>query len=449
MTNSDTIVARATSPGRSGVAIIRVSGPAATDIGRAICGVVPEPRQAGLARFLGADGNALDFGLCLYFQGPASFTGEDVIEFHGHGGEVVANMVLERCLELGARRAEPGEFSRRAFLNDKLDLSQAEAIADIIDSGSRDAARAAVRSLEGVFSAAVHHLTERLTELRMYVEAAIDFPEEEIDFLSDAALSERIQSVEAEFLALMQRAEQGRVLTDGYQLVIVGAPNAGKSSLMNALAGADSAIVTPIAGTTRDLIREQIDLDGLPVTLIDTAGLRDSPDAIEAEGIRRAREALKTADHALLLVDASESQSATTLEKQFDALQADLPTGIPFTRVLNKTDLAVTQTRISDALSISATERTGLTALRERIRQSAGLARSNEGSFSARRRHIESLEKAFAAFSQGVHVLHEQHAGELMAEELRLSQKALGEITGEISSDDLLGKIFGEFCIGK
>ncbi len=442
--NSDTIVARASGQGRAGVAVLRLSGPLVPDIAAALCGELPQPRRAKLCSFQDDNGDALDVGLALYFPAPASFTGENVLELHGHGGEMVTTLLIERCAELGARRALPGEFSQRAFENDKLDLAQAEAIADVIDSGSRQAARAALRSLQGAFSTEVHMLTESLTQLRMYVEAAIDFPEEEIDFLSDKALKTRIQSVDQEFQSLIQRAGQGQVLTDGCQVVIIGAPNAGKSSLLNALAQADTAIVTPLAGTTRDLIREHIVIDGLPVTLTDTAGLRDAPDQIEQEGIRRAQQALGNADQVLSLVDAQDEA-----DQAFVDLQAEVPDGVPILKVLSKIDLLAKRPDCGDAIGTSAETGEGLDELKAQIRNLAGAAEPGQGAFSARRRHIDALERAYNSFKTGCRALESQAAGELMAEDLRLAQTALAEITGDFSSDDLLGKIFGEFCIGK
>ena len=448
--DSDTIVAIATPGGRGGVSIVRLSGGSALEIGSAVTGGLPDPRRAALRRFLAQDGDAIDFGLALAFPGPGSFTGEDTVEFHGHGGPVVANALLERCVELGARRAEPGEFSKRAFLNDKLDLVQAEAVADIIDSGSRQAARAALRSLEGVFSLAVQTLTESLTQLRMHVEAAIDFPEEEIDFLADSALIDRIAAVDAEFRSLRNKAGQGRLLNDGYQVVLVGAPNAGKSSLLNRLAGTDAAIVTPVPGTTRDLVRVMLDLDGLPVEMIDTAGLREAPDEVEEQGIRRAEAALRDADHALIVIDAASPGTDSEIDRLTDA-----PGSVKCTLVLNKIDIAglpagaQTTTAGEPALGVSALTGAGLSGLRSAIRQAAGLTDRGAGAFSARRRHLDALDTAHAHFMAGRKALAERKAGELMAEELRLAQQSLGAITGEVSSDDLLGKIFGEFCIGK
>jgi tRNA modification GTPase len=445
----DTIVALATPPGRGGVGIVRVSGPGVPQMVQALFGVVPPPRKARLVHLAGADGAPIDHGLLLYFAAPHSFTGEPVFEFQGHGGPVVMQLAIERFMELGARLAEPGEFSRRAFLNDRLDLAQAEAIADLIASGSAQAARAALRSLEGEFSAAVHQLTELLTQLRMYVEAAIDFPEEEIDFLSDRALADRVQGVAEAFDELTARAEQGRLLADGLTVVIAGRPNAGKSSLLNALAGTETAIVTDIPGTTRDLLRETVVIDGLAVHLTDTAGLRADADRVEAEGIRRARATLATADHALLLLDAADRTAPR--QAVVDELLGELPADLGHTVVLNKVDLSGEPAGPTEdgALNISAKTGAGLDALRARLRALAGTTDFGEGALSARRRHLEALAEARARFDAGREHLETSRAGELMAEELRQAQMALGRITGEVTSDDLLGRIFSSFCIGK
>jgi len=439
---TDTIVAAATPPGTGGVGIVRVSGEAVEHIARAMLGSLPEPRTATYRDFRNRAGARIDVGLALYFPAPASFTGESVLELHGHGGPVVVSLLVDAVIELGARQAEPGEFSKRAFLNDKLDLVQAEAIADLIGSGTAQAARAALRSLSGKFSQAVDALAEQLVRLRMHVEAAIDFPEEEIDFLSDEALLQRIDDCAAAFDKLSAEARQGRVLRDGYQVVIVGKPNAGKSSLLNLLSGQEAAIVTEVAGTTRDVLREQIDVDGLAVELIDTAGLRNDPDRIEAEGIRRAREALASADAVLWIQDATDLDPGAPKE--------NLPDGVPVTVVHNKIDLTgVTPGLVDGEVYLSAQTGEGVDALRQRIRELAGYDNQGEGAFTARRRHVRALRRARAHFDEGRRALEEAGAGELLAEELRLSQHDLGEITGAFSADDLLGKIFSEFCIGK
>lgn len=440
--DADTIVAPATPPGTGGVGIVRISGNDAERIARTMLGSLPEPRTATYRSFRNKAGDKVDAGLALYFPAPASFTGESVLELHGHGGPVVIAFLVEAVVDLGARHAEPGEFSKRAFLNDKLDLVQAEAIADLVGSGTAQAARAALRSLSGAFSKAVDALAEQLVRLRMHVEAAIDFPEEEIDFLSDEALLSRIEECAAAFATLRAEARQGRVLRDGFQVVIVGRPNAGKSSLLNLLSGQEAAIVTEVAGTTRDVLREQIDVDGLAVELVDTAGLRNDPDRIEAEGIRRAREALANADAVLWIQDATEAEQREPRE--------DLPDDVPVTVVHNKIDLSGDQPGLADGeVYLSAQTGAGVDALRERIRGLSGYENQGRGAFTARRRHIDALRRAAKHFATGRQALEETGAGELLAEELRLSQRALGEITGAFTADDLLGKIFSEFCIGK
>ena len=440
--STDTIVAPATPPGTGGVGIVRVSGPGVEAIARAMLGSLPEPRTATYRNFSNEAGEHIDAGIALYFPAPASFTGESVLELHGHGGPVVIGMVVDAVVELGARLAEPGEFSKRAFLNDKLDLVQAEAIADLIGSGTAQAARAALRSLSGAFSRAVEALALQVLHLRMHVEAAIDFPEEEIDFLSDATVQKRIDDCDRAFDALLAEAQQGRVLRDGFQVVIVGKPNAGKSSLLNLLSGQEAAIVTEVAGTTRDVLREQIDIDGLAVELVDTAGLRSDPDRIEAEGIRRAKAALASADAVLWIQDVTDDEQGPPRE--------DLPAGVPVTIVHNKIDKTGDAPGIVDGdVWLSAQTGDGIDALRQRIREIAGYEGRGEGAFTARRRHVRALRRAAAHFHEGRRALEETKAGELLAEELRLSHDALGEITGACSADDLLGKIFSEFCIGK
>ncbi len=442
----DTIVAAATPPGVGGVAIVRVSGSNAERIAKRMLGGVPQSHRATLRDFKDDSGTVIDRGLALFFAAPNSFTGEPVLELHAHGGPLIVASLLDTVVTLGARRAEPGEFSKRAYLNGKLDLVQAEAIGDLIAAGTRQAAQAALRSLSGAFSAAVAELTEALTNLRLHVEAAIDFPEEEIDFLSDRALDERIVACQNQFAGLSATAEQGRVLSDGCQVVIAGEPNVGKSSLLNRLAGEDAAIVTPHAGTTRDVLRERVNLGGLAVEFVDTAGLRDNADSIEAEGIRRAQKALGEADMALWVLDATGDDV-----RDSGALE---PLGeLPVLIVRNKIDLTSdTPGAASDddaTINLSAKTGAGVDSLVAAIKALAGYSEAHEGAFSARRRHIDALAGAERHFRQGVDVLREHQAGELFAEELRLAQQALGTITGEVSSDDLLGKIFAEFCIGK
>ena len=440
---ADTIVASATPPGTGGIGVVRVSGDQAERIARAVLGSLPEPRTATYRRFRDGNGRQIDAGVALYYPGPASFTGESVLELQGHGGPTVVSMLVEAVIALGARRADPGEFSARAFHNGKLDLAQAEAIADLINSTTQQAVRGALRSLSGAFSTAVNALHEQLVRLRMYVEAAIDFPEEEIDFLSDDKLEQQLQECDSAFETLIDETRQGRVLRDGYRLVIVGKPNAGKSSLMNLLSGQDAAIVTEIAGTTRDVLREQIDIDGLAVELVDTAGLRENPDRIEEEGIRRARQALETADAVLWIQDAADAAHSD--------LGEDLPEGIPVTVVRNKVDLTGDAPGVAgnNIVNVSAQTGIGIEALREQVKALAGYENRGEGAFTARRRHVDALRSARAHFIAGRKALTEIRAGELLAEELRLSHRALGEITGAVSSDELLGKIFSEFCIGK
>ena len=441
----DTIVAAATPPGVGGVGVVRLSGPQVEEIARRMIGELPEPRFATSATFRNASGEDLDSGLALYFPGPASFTGESVLELQGHGGPVVMSMLVDAALELGARMAEPGEFTKRAFLNDKLDLAQAEAVADLIGSGTAQAARAALHSLSGAFSSKVVALTEQLIRLRMYVEAAIDFPEEDVDFLGDEELQSGLNDCAKTFDDLERNARLGRVLRDGYRVVIVGKPNAGKSSLLNRLSGEEAAIVTEVAGTTRDILREQINIDGLAVELVDTAGLRDDPDRIEEEGIRRAREALKSADAVLWIQDANE-----TLEHRIDE---EIPEGAEIIIVRNKIDMTGEQAGLaadgSGTVRLSAKTGDGINALHKCLRAAAGYRNLGEGAFTSRKRHIDALRRAAKHFMTGKAALEDTKAGELLAEELRLAQEALGEITGAVSSDDLLGRIFSEFCIGK
>lgn len=439
---ADTIVATATPPGTGGIGIVRVSGDKTEHIARTLLGSLPEPRCATYRVFRSAAGQKLDAGLALYFPAPTSFTGESVLELHGHGGPLVVSLIIDSIVDLGARRAEPGEYSQRAFLNDKLDLVQAEAIADLINAGTTQAARAALRSLSGEFSNAVDTLAEQLLRLRMHVEAAIDFPEEEIDFLSDELLHRRLNECADAFAGLQEQAKQGRVLRDGFQVVIVGKPNAGKSSLLNQLSGQEAAIVTEIAGTTRDILREQIDIDGLAVELVDTAGLREDPDRVEKEGIRRARSALRSADAVLWIQDATDPEPPQ--------LDEAVPDGVPVTVVQNKIDLCDRQPEEKNgAIGISAKTGEGLAALRTHIRKLAGYENLGEGAFTARKRHQHALERAAMHFATGRTALEETRAGELLAEELRLCHHALGEITGAVSSDELLGRIFSQFCIGK
>jgi tRNA modification GTPase len=450
LTHLDTIVAVATPPGQGGIGIVRLSGALVPTIARALLGDLPAPRHATLRRFRDHDGAALDLGLALYFAAPESFTGEHVLELHGHGGPAVMEALVARCIALGARLARPGEFTERAFMNDQCDLTQAEAVADLIAAGSAAAARAAARTLEGAFARELGELDDGLTSLRVYVEAAIDFPDEEgVAFLEQGRVAERLAALGAALDGLTARAHQGALLRDGFTLAIVGRPNAGKSSLMNALAGRDTAIVTAIPGTTRDLLRERIDVDGLPIHLVDTAGLRESADEVEREGVRRARDAIATCDHALLVLDGTDPTQTP------EALFSELPTAVPATVLLNKCDLTGEPAGPAEGeggpetLRISAKTGVGLDALRARIREAAGYAPVGEGAFSARRRHLDALAQARGHLATASQVLAEQRAGELVAEELRQAQDRLGEITGATTPDDLLGEIFGRFCIGK
>ena len=439
-----TIVAPATPPGTGGVAIVRLSGPLAARIGTAMLGSLPKPRQASYRVFRNAAGERIDEGIAILFPGPASFTGEDILELQGHGGPLLVGMLVRAAVDLGARQAEPGEFSKRAFLNGRIDLAQAEAIADLVSAGSEQAARAALRSLDGEFSARVHGLVESLTTTRLYVEASIDFPEAEIDFLADAALEARLDDCEAQFASLAEGAGRGRLLRDGFQVVLVGRPNAGKSSLMNRLSGEETAIVTEIAGTTRDVLRETLNIDGLLVELVDTAGLRDNPDRVEEEGIRRAREALRNADACLWVQDAADPA---------DAPEETVPPGAALTIVRNKIDLTGDEAGLEagepPVVAVSARTGAGIDALREHLKAMAGVGDLGEGVYTARQRHLDAIARAERHFGSGRAALAERRAGELLAEELRQAQQALAEITGEFTPDDLLGRIFAEFCIGK
>ena len=444
--DTDTIFAIATPPGVGGVGVIRISGSLAGQIAEQMLDRVPRPRYAHFCNFDDAQGQAIDSGIALFFPGPASFTGEDVLEIQGHGGPAVQQLLSRRIMDLGARPARAGEFLERAFLNDKLDLAQAEAIADLIESGTAASARAAQRSVEGVFSEKVNDLQEKLTSLRVFVEAALDFPDEEIDFISGSDVGTRLQVIDTVLENLLREAQQGRLLRDGITIAIIGLPNAGKSSLLNALAGSDTAIVTDIPGTTRDVLRESISLDGLPVHIADTAGIRESGDVIEAEGVRRARSAVAQADLALLVLD------GTTAPEHQDTLLEEVPEGTRCIRVHNKIDLtgvAAGADAENQQAFISAKTGAGLGELTAMIRDIAGLNAHHEGSFSARTRHLDALSRSREHIRKGAEQLEQMAAAELLAEELRLAQRSLGEITGEFLPDDLLGAIFASFCIGK
>ena len=448
MVDRDTIAAVATPAGRGGIGVVRVSGPRAREIARAVLGRLPKPRHATYGAFTGEGNKPIDQGIALFFPAPHSFTGEDVLELHGHGGTVVLDMLLKRLIELGARPARPGEFSERAFLNGKMDLAQAEAVADLIESGSQAAARSAMRSLQGDFSRRVRAIVGALIKLRTYVEAAIDFPEEEIDFLADDRITMELAAIEDRLARLQESARQGALLHDGMSVVLAGRPNAGKSSLLNALAQQDTAIVSTVPGTTRDLLRERIHLDGMPVHVVDTAGLHDRPDEIEGEGIRRAKAAMERADRILLVIDDTEPQAETP-----DLLE-HLPRALPRTRIRNKIDLSGRAPGISETpdgveIALSAKTGAGLELLRRHLKECMGFHPAGEDVFIARRRHLDAIRRAAAHVKQGKAQLMEARAGELLAEELRQAQRALNEITGEFTTDDLLGRIFSSFCIGK
>jgi tRNA modification GTPase len=446
--DTDTIAAVATASGRGGVGIVRISGPAVPAIAQQLLGRLPRPRLADLYNFSDKEGRLIDQGLGLYFPQPQSFTGEHVLELHGHGGPVVMDLLLARVLELGARQARPGEFSERAFLNGKLDLAQAEAIADLIDSSTGQAARAAARSLQGEFSKQIHALVDALIALRTWVEAAIDFPEEEIDFLSDGQVGDKLDAVAARLRKVQEQAYQGRLLREGMTLVLAGQPNAGKSSLLNALAGRDAAIVTAIAGTTRDVLREHIQIDGMPLHIIDTAGLRDSADPIEQEGVRRAWAEIEQADRVLLVID---DQIGFTGDDQH--ILERLPQALAHTLVYNKIDLTGRSPGMHEqgsdtVIALSAISQEGPRQLRAHLKQVMGYRDTGAGGFSARRRHLDALQRA-ARSLDNARVSLGNGAGELLAEDLRLAHQNLSVITGEFSSDDLLGEIFAGFCIGK
>lgn len=451
---TDTIVAQATAPGRGGVGIVRVSGPAAERVAEIVLGRLPRVRYAEYLPFKDEQGQPLDQGIALLFKAPNSFTGEDVLELQGHGGPVILDMLIRRILQIeGLRPARPGEFSERAFLNDKLDLAQAEAIADLIEASSEQAARSAMHSLQGQFSGKIQQLVESLTRLRIYVEAAIDFPDEEIDFLSDGKVAGDLYGIMAELDDVRGEAKQGALLREGMKVVIAGRPNAGKSSLLNALAGRESAIVTEIAGTTRDVLREHIHLDGMPLHIIDTAGLRDTQDKVEQIGIERAWAEIEQADRVLFMVDGTTTDALDPREIWPEFVDR-LPKNIGLTVVRNKADLTgedlAPRSELGHAVyRISAKTELGLPALREHLKACMGFQGNTEGGFMARRRHLDALERAADRLLVAKEQLEVYVAGELVAEELRLAQESLSEITGEFSSDDLLGRIFSSFCIGK
>ena len=442
----DTIAAIATAPGRGGIGVVRISGPNLSDLVARLGGKAQQARFAQFARFRDGSGGLIDEGLLLYFPAPHSFTGEDVIELQGHGGPVVMQLLLARCVELGARLAEPGEFTRRAFLNGKLDLAQAESVADLIEASTAAAARSAVRSLTGSFSKEVHGLRDRLVDLRMLVEATLDFPDEDVDFLVEARAFERVEAIAGELSAILDRARQGSLLRSGLHVVLVGRPNVGKSSLLNSLAGIDRAIVTDIAGTTRDALRETIQIEGIPLHITDTAGLRETSDEVEKIGIARTWQEIERADVIVRLVDVRAGLTDADAE-----IDARLPAGVERITVFNKVDLLERQPERVEAdggvsLYLSAKAGQGVDLLRAELLRVAGWHRHGEDLILARERHLIALREALARVQAA---LHNRHALELMAEELRLAQDAVNEITGEFTPDDLLGVIFSRFCIGK
>ncbi|KTD65984.1 tRNA uridine-5-carboxymethylaminomethyl(34) synthesis GTPase MnmE [Legionella spiritensis] len=445
--SEETIVAIATPPGRGGVGIVRLSGSESCAIALKLTKKTQlRPREAAYTLFFTEEGETIDQGLLLYFKAPHSFTGEDVVELQVHGSPIVLDRLVSLAVDFGARLARPGEFSERAFLNDKMDLTQAEAIADLIHASSMTAARLAVRSLQGDFSRKINELNEKLVYLRMYVEAAIDFPEEEIDFLADGKIARMLTEILADLHAVRSQATQGAMMREGLHIVIAGRPNAGKSTLINALAKREVAIVTDIAGTTRDVMREYILLDDLPVHIVDTAGLRASEDKVEMEGIKRAWQEVSRADCVLMVIDLHQQHDATQLSQ---AIVDKLPPGVPVIKVFNKIDaLGMSPDQDDQAVYLSAKSGEGIDLLKKQIKDAVGF-QSSEGQFLARRRHLAALDQAKELLLNGQHQLNTARAGELLAEDLRLAHQSLCEITGEFTSDDLLGKIFSSFCIGK
>lgn len=456
--STDTIVSIATAPGQGAIGIVRLSGKQALTIIQTICQTenTLEPRKAQLKTFFSADQQAIDTGLAIYFQAPFSFTGEDVVELQCHGGMVVLNSLVNRCVKLGARLAQPGEFSQRAYLNDKIDLAQAEAIADLINAQTEQAAKNAHASLQGAFSQFIHRVSDQLLHLRLYVEAAMDFPDEDIDFIQDEQVKNQLSELINTLKETLQKAQQGQVLQEGLTVVLAGKPNAGKSTLLNVLAGHEAAIVTDIAGTTRDTLKERIQIDGLALNIIDTAGLRETVDVVEQVGIQRAEQAIETSDILLWLISLNELNHAdfSSIEAQREALQAQYPDKAMFI-LLNKADtlsaerIKQLQQQSPNALFISAKFEQGLDQLKTAIKRQAGLEQSPEGLFSARQRHVDALEQTLSHLQQADTQLKVSASGDLMAEDLKLAHDALGSITGQVSADDLLGHIFSSFCIGK
>lgn len=461
--DNDTICAIATPPGRSGVGIIRISGDGVATVASAIIGKLPEPRFAHYSNFRDADGSVIDQGLALFFPGPNSFTGEDVLELQGHGGAQVLTALLNRVQSLGPRLARAGEFSERAFLNNKIDLLQAEAIADLIDASSEQARRSAMRTLQGEFSRQIHSLVAAITAIRVNVEAAIDFSDEDIDVMSDTGVGTAIQDSLAALQTIFERAEQGALLKEGINVVIAGQPNAGKSSLLNTLSGQDSAIVTEIAGTTRDLLRQEINLNGLPIHVTDTAGLRDSDDPVEQEGVRRARAAMTQADQILLVIDSNQTENWA---EQLSVLALDELSDENAKSVLRRTTLIANKIDLRpgvephmqstdyqgvtlSVIHLSAQKQLGIELLISRLQDLVGFAANEEGVFVARKRHLDALASAHNYLNTAAGGVSNHAPLELIAEDLRLTQRELGQITGEVSSDDLLGEIFSNFCVGK
>tara|TARA_R110002073_G_scaffold13953_1_gene57995 strand:- start:119 stop:1519 length:1401 start_codon:yes stop_codon:yes gene_type:complete len=461
---SDTVCAIATAPGRSGVGIVRISGPLSLSIAEKILGFSPTIRHAHFCDFLDDKGNTIDQGIALFFASPGSFTGEDVLELQGHGGIYVLREILDRALQLGARLANPGEFSERAFLNNKIDLLQAEAIADLIESNSKQAAQSAVRTLQGEFSRKIQNLLQLLVQARVHIEASIDFSDEDIDFVNDNKVEQSLKGILNSIEQTLVQAKQGALLKEGINVVIAGKPNAGKSSLLNALSGLESAIVTDIPGTTRDLLSEQISIDGLPVHIVDTAGIRLSQDIVEQEGLRRAQAAIESADQILLIVDKIEAEQ--DVEKMLaplvlmnDKSIKDLEYLQNTAIVFNKIDLAenegagvgsITYLDITlPTISLSAKENLGIDLLRNYLKEAIGFNSSEEGAFIARERHLVALTSAKKLVETAIQQLANQASLELIAEDLRFAQSQLGAITGEFTSDDLLGEIFTNFCVGK
>jgi tRNA modification GTPase len=443
--NADTIAAIATAQGRGGVGVIRISGQKVDSIGCGILGKLPKPRHATFCNFIDNKGDILDQGIAIYFSGPQSYTGETVLELQGHGGPAVLKMLLLRCLELGARLANPGEFTLRAFLNNKLDLAQAESVADLIDANTTEAAKSAARTLRGDFSTAIQDLVERLIRLRMLVEAMLDFPDEQIDVISLEKRDELLDEIQSKLANILDTAKQGSLLREGAHVVIAGQPNVGKSSLLNRLSGEDAALVSDIPGTTRDVIRQTIQIHGVPLHIMDTAGIRESEDELEGMGMARTRETLQRADLILLLVDVRQG-----LTIQDELIIADLPKNIPHILVFNKIDMMMDKfdfaENINNSIGISAKTGEGMDSLRRMLLEAVGWRDQESGSFMARERHLRALALAQANLSQARAAIDRS---ELFAEELRLAQIALSEITGKFTADDLLGEIFSRFCIGK